>query len=442
MMNVKIILRLYLGISLLWVVLSDALVYQAFKDMPSTMELVGTYKGRAFVLVSALLLGYLLRREMRHSEKANAALQDIETRYRDLFIANPLPMWVFESGTYRYLEVNNAAIAKYGYTREEFLKMTILDIRSPKERERLLKITLDRPFPYRNAGEWVHSLKDGTPIDVEIMVHAIDYEGRKAVLAVIHDITDRKNLMNEQLEVQQLRAFMETEVQLREWRDKFFAVMAHEVRTPLAVISAASSMLATYDTRLTVERRQDQYEKILRQVRRMTDLTDDIMGMLRSKIPTMSFKEDPINLVEMCNRIAEDAKDYLKPNQTCDIEVQELMLMVLGDEKLLARALENVVKNASKYTPEGGHIHIKLYHDDDSVFLTISDNGIGIPEADLPNIFTEFKRASNVGVIEGTGLGLAITKQAIELHHGKVTVHSKEQEGTVFTVQLPLANAG
>jgi len=114
-----------------------------------------------------------------------------EERFRLLFQSHPLPMWVYDQETYRFLEVNEAAVRKYGYTREEFLSMTILHIRPERERPRLLE-DLKRPREaYQVSGPWTHRLKDGREIQVEIHSHTLEYAGRPAVLVVALDITEK-----------------------------------------------------------------------------------------------------------------------------------------------------------------------------------------------------------------------------------------------------------
>ena len=126
--------------------------------------------------------------------RAEAALRESEARYRSLFAANPHPMWFFDTQTLAFLEVNDAAVAHYGFQRAEFLAMTIADIRPPEDVPRLREAVgrvgegaIDR------AGAWRHRKKDGSIITVEITSHAVDYRGRRAELVLVQDITDRKH---------------------------------------------------------------------------------------------------------------------------------------------------------------------------------------------------------------------------------------------------------
>jgi PAS domain S-box-containing protein len=113
-------------------------------------------------------------------------------RYRLFFEASPLPMWVFDSETLRFLAVNQAAVRKYGYSAEEFSRMTILEIRPPADEEAVLRSVRERRFGFHASGVWRHLLRDGTPILVEVTTHDIEYDGRPARLVAVNDVSERE----------------------------------------------------------------------------------------------------------------------------------------------------------------------------------------------------------------------------------------------------------
>ena len=125
-------------------------------------------------------------------KRAEEKLARSEEQYRVLFESNPNPMWVYDADTYGYLAVNEAAVRHYGYTREEFLSMNIFDVRPPESIPAVLENIAALPSPHRDAGEWEHRKKDGTPIFVEVSSQLIDFGGRASRLVLINDVTERK----------------------------------------------------------------------------------------------------------------------------------------------------------------------------------------------------------------------------------------------------------
>lgn len=145
--------------------------------------------------------------DMTARKRAEEMLARSEEQYRVLFESNPNPMWVYDADTYAYLAVNEAAVRHYGYTRAEFLLMSILDVRPPENIPAVLENIAALPSEHRYAGEWEHRKKDGTPIFVEISSQLIDFNGRAARLVLINDVTVRK---------QAVEALRESEERYRE----------------------------------------------------------------------------------------------------------------------------------------------------------------------------------------------------------------------------------
>ncbi|WP_206202074.1 PAS domain S-box protein [Thermus caldilimi] len=180
----------YAVFSLAWILGSDRLLLGLF---PAAEALTRwqTGKGLLFVLLSSLLIHLLAKRWEESHRQAAETLEVAERRFRLLFQAHPLPMWVYDLESLRFLEVNQAAVEKYGYTREEFLTMTILGIRPERERTKLLEDLKNPRPPLQHSGPWTHRLKNGREIQVEIFSHLLEWEERPAVLVVALDVTQR-----------------------------------------------------------------------------------------------------------------------------------------------------------------------------------------------------------------------------------------------------------
>lgn len=133
-----------------------------------------------------------------------------------LFIANPLPMWLYDADTLAFIEVNEAAVASYGYSRDEFLRMSLMDIRPEADADRLRANVREPRAALQHSGEWRHRLRGGEIIDVEITSHTLSFRGRNAVLVVAQDITGRKRAeaardrLRAEIEGQRLQVFRAT----------------------------------------------------------------------------------------------------------------------------------------------------------------------------------------------------------------------------------------
>ena len=142
-------------------------------------------------------------------QRAEAAVRDAATRYRQLFEANPHPMWIYDPTTLRFLAVNDAAVGQYGYPRDEFLGMTLNDLHPPEAVPSLVEVVarLDAQNP---APLWRHQLRDGRLIDMEIIAQTINFEGRPARVVLAHDVTERRRAAQDVLDSREaLRALIQ-----------------------------------------------------------------------------------------------------------------------------------------------------------------------------------------------------------------------------------------
>jgi PAS domain S-box-containing protein len=181
----------YALFGVLWILLSDAFVSGLTSD-PAELTSLQTAKGWLFVGLSSAVLASLVYGALVRATAVQRALQATQAGYRQLFLANPLPMWIFDPDTLSFLAVNDAAVAHYGYSRDAFLAMTVADIQPPEDLPALRQSVAGTADGQAYAGFWRHTRKDGTVIDVETSSHALEWEGRPARCVVATDVTERR----------------------------------------------------------------------------------------------------------------------------------------------------------------------------------------------------------------------------------------------------------
>jgi PAS domain S-box-containing protein len=222
-------------------------------------------------------------------------------------------------------------------------------------------------------------------------------------------------------------------------KDEFLAMLAHELRNPLAPISAAAQLLQTM--KLDEKRVQQSCQVISRQIRHMTGLIDDLLDVSRVSRGLVELDEVPLNLRQVAANAVEQVTPLIRARRhELTVRLPPDSDMVIGDEKRLVQVIANLLNNAAKYTPEGGHIALDIGVQDTNVVIDVADDGIGMEPELTAHVFDLFAqgRRSSARSSGGLGLGLALVRSLVELHHGSVTCASPGiGQGSRFTVRLP-----
>jgi two-component system phosphate regulon sensor histidine kinase PhoR len=253
------------------------------------------------------------------------------------------------------------------------------------------------------------------------------YEGHKVsgVVAVLHDITREK-------EVSQMK-------------NDFVSHVSHELKTPLASITAYSEMLADGEAHDEATRKEF-YGIIQTQAQRLNRLIEDILNISRIESGLIKVAKEPVSLAILIEQQMSMIQKYAdEKNITVSRQTPIIFDRVYADKDMLSQVIVNLLSNAIKYTPPGGSVRIATDVDEAAgrVKVTVTDTGVGIPEEELGRLFNKFYRvAANNRHAEGTGLGLNLVKQIVEkVHNGRVFVTSKVGVGSTFGFELPLAAA-
>ncbi|OCB78263.1 PAS domain-containing sensor histidine kinase [Flavobacterium piscis] len=362
--------------------------------------------------------------EMRLAQKK---LKKSEKKYRYLFDNNPMPMWVIDLDSFIFLDVNKMAVLQYGYSREEFLAMTALDIRSNDEKIHFIKSS-DRSQINQsnyNRGKWKHLKKDGSIITVEIIAHDITYEGNPARLILSNDITDRtKAEIN--LEKRN-RELIKTNSEL----DLFVYSVSHDLRSPLTSILGLLSFIESESQETDTLKH---VELIRNNINRLDEFIKNILSYSRNnrtglEVEQISPKEIVLDVVDSLQSMTKARGIHFE----MDVKEQQPFYT---DKLRFNTILKNLLSNAIKYhKKEESNRFVKIlgYTDYENLHLSITDNGIGIDPEYHQKIFEMFFRLSGY---DGSGIGLYIVKDAIEILQGSIKVQSEKGSGTTFNIIL------
>lgn len=226
--------------------------------------------------------------------------------------------------------------------------------------------------------------------------------------------------------------------ELDQTKSSFIALASHELRTPLSVILGYVSFLRDEATLETAE----QLDYVMTAAIRLRSLIQDMLNFQYTAAGENKLNLKQVDCVEMLQEIV-DSRDEtaIAKQQSITINLPAAKIPVFVDMGMIEVVINNLLGNAIKFTPQGGHIEIALSTKADEVWFTVSDDGIGIPSDKLERIFTRFYQVEDHmrRHYEGMGLGLAIAKELVELHHGRIWVENKQPKGSKFFVALPLA---
>ncbi|ALI98274.1 sensor histidine kinase [Rufibacter tibetensis] len=225
-----------------------------------------------------------------------------------------------------------------------------------------------------------------------------------------------------------------------ETQNNFVSNASHELRTPLTIIKGEAELVLG-SKGLSAEQRQS-IEVILQEADVLRDILTSLLGMAQSGFDGKKQNWEPVRVDELLWLVKESADQRYPGNRiTIDYSTlpsEEAQLQVLGNENLLKLALSNIVLNACKYS-HNQEVRLSIETGKDTLNVVVQDQGIGIPEAELPYVFVPFFRASNTTDFEGHGVGLPLSLNIIRLHRGSIGITTREGAGTEFRILLPNA---
>lgn len=247
----------------------------------------------------------------------------------------------------------------------------------------------------------------------------------------IEELNGKLKQANEQLEV------------LLNVKNEFLQIASHQLRTPVSVMRGMLDMMREGKRSLTPEQREEMVQRAYLKSKKLNQVIDDVLSATEMDVPSfdVSGTAHLVDLKALAQKAVDSHKDEAVGKRlTLTLQAAEKVPKVNASETYLPQAMTNLIDNAIKYTKEGS-VTVKVYPEDGTVVFAVQDTGIGVPEKDMQNLWTKFKRASNAKDMhtDGSGLGLFIIKKIVEAHPGgTVFVESKEGQGSTFSFKLPM----
>jgi len=390
----------------------------------------------------------IARQVMTQLEARRVLQAESAARYRFRALVEQLPAAVYiedlgaSSGSYFSPQIERLT----GYSPDEWASEPdfFSQVLHPEDRDRVLGAFARAHETHEPLQiEYRVVAKDGRVIWIQddAAVARDDHDGQPLYFqGFMVDITERRATAEQRDQLlERERAQNERLRSLDRMKDEFVALVSHELRTPLTSIRGYLELVLDDVEQLSGEHR-GYLEIVDRNAERLVHLVSDLLLLAQADAGRLSFDWTDVELVPLvaqCVQAAQPAAEQAGVNVVFNSESVE---PVIGDPARIAQLLDNLISNAIKFTPAGGHVDVLVDASADSAVIEVRDTGFGIAPADQELLFERFfrTRSANDMAIAGTGLGLSIAKAIVDAHAGSISVESAEREGTTFRVELPV----
>lgn len=363
-----------------------------------------------------------------------------EITFRNMIETSHDPMWLIIDNKFQFC--NHAAVEALGYSHEDELMNTHPSQLSPKYQfDGMLSYEKAEAnlFETREKGykrfEWLHTTKDKSTLPVEVTLNHMPDHNKDVYFCVWRDISKAKKLEHELIEAKLLAE------SANKAKSNFLSMMSHELRTPLNAVIGYSDVLKGKHCGPLNEKQDGFVESIQRGGKSLLNLIDDILSMVEIDQDDLELEIRPLAAKNIITQLIDKVRPYAdhKRMRITDYTDGSFECAFFGDELRVTQILTHFMINAIKYNERHGNIFIGANRIDNNIRFHVIDDGLGIEEKHIENIFEPFDRGDKkASGVEGTGLGLSICQKLAKRMSGKCGVSSAYGQGTTFWLDLPM----
>jgi PAS domain S-box-containing protein len=378
-----------------------------------------------------------LRQRVAELEASKNQLTQYEEILKVFRTNMPIGLFIIQDGRFKF--VNDNLRTLLADVSDEIIESYSMKLVYPDDRERvrdsaikILRGESTKPYKYRIID------KEGQIRWLLESVSSIQYQGKRAILGHAMDITEQE-LAEEKLEEdfekeRRLRQELQIEVQRRV---EFTRALVHELKTPLTPIMSSSDLLVSG---LTEEPWLSVAQNIQRGAVNLNKRIGELLDLARGEIGMLKLNPRRVDILKLLQHVGSEMSVVASSNgQTLKVELPESLPLPWADEDRLRQITQNLLVNATKFTPEGGTITLRAKEQNGSLIIEVQDTGYGIPEEEQRRLFRPYHRQiGDREHLSGLGLGLALCKNLVQLHGGRIWVKSEEGKGATFSFSIPI----
>lgn len=389
------------------------------------------------------ILGMVKEMTAQNRQKYEAAEQ--EKSYRLMMQNTADIIWIlgFE-GQESY--ISPSLVHFNGYTPEEFMKLPVEQQVRGSSVSVLLKLlnyyqemakeyqVIEDPTKHFQRIEVEINCRDGSSKWAELSTgFFLDDDGKVlGIQGITRDINDRKSY---EMDTSKM---LNEEKKVNELKSQIISTISHEFRTPISIINSNLQLLNNYKFKLDDEIQQDAFELSFLAINNLTNILDDITVLHKSNKGILNYKPALLDIKKLVEGVVNELQSIPENKGRIELTIDTGRSLIKMDRTLLEHILTNLITNALKFSPEQKKVYLQIGETDHQrLTFVVKDQGLGIPENELENIWESFFRGSNTKGTKGTGLGMTIVKRCVDKHKGEIYIESEVNKGTEVTVILP-----